>query len=394
MGSVWLAQHLALQSEIAVKFCLAEGVPLPHVAERFQREAALAFRVKSPHVVQILDHGLTGDGIPYIAMELLQGEDLASRIARVGPVDLLTFAEWLSQAADGLSQAHAAGVVHRDIKPSNLFLCRETTGIRVKLLDFGVAKNALRCLAEESHQTAAGALLGTPAFMSPEQAANARDVDFRSDLWSLAAVTYQAITGERPFQGDALTAFGAIARGTFVPPCQLRPGLPAALDAWAAKALAVNPAQRFQSADALAETFVKVVQDAQVAAPWKRLTPRRAALAGFAAAVAGILLIQTLPYRSVFHRAPNPVSIGGAQTVQPSNAIVASAPSSRPGASLPEESAAVFPQQQVTCSAPATADALPQPAAKTAATARARVRNLPQPVPPKRPLRAVHLPSE
>jgi eukaryotic-like serine/threonine-protein kinase len=392
MGSVWLAEHLTLQTQIAVKLCLSEG-PLPgHVAERFRREAALAFRVRSPYVVQVYDHGLTLDRVPYIAMELLQGEDLATRLRRLGPVDLLTFAKWLVQAAEGLSQAHAVGVVHRDIKPSNVFLCDEAGGIRVKLLDFGVAKNALRELAEETQQTAEGALLGTPAYMSPEQITNSRDVDFRSDLWSLAAVTYEAVTGERPFPGDPVSVLGSIARGSFLPPSQRRPGLPAALDVWAAKALAVKPARRYQSVAALASEFVKLVQHAHATSrrgsyvrEWWRPVLMGVVVAGGVAGLTQILFGSGVVRRDTKETQPAAL-VPVPSSLQPQALSVPSA--------LPLEAADSAASQHLVDGAASAAHTPVKSSAHAATETKPRGRDLPTQVRGKRPVRPVQLPAE
>src|SRR5258708_6999220 len=137
MGSVWLADHLALETEVVVKFMHAQLGEDPTSRERFSREAVAASRVKSPHVVQTFDHGVTPEGIPFIVMERLDGEDLAHRIER-GPVTLREMSSILTQVCKALARAHSVGIVHRDIKPDNIFLCEVGTDEPfVKLLDFG-----------------------------------------------------------------------------------------------------------------------------------------------------------------------------------------------------------------------------------------------------------------
>jgi serine/threonine-protein kinase len=139
MGSIWVADHLGLHMQVVVKFISTEYCHHPEIVARFEREAAIAAQAKSPHVVQVLDHGKTTNDQLYIAMELLEGEDLGARLARDITVEPELFADWLSQAAKGLSRAHAKGIVHRDIKPENIFLCDVDGEIVVKLLDFGIA---------------------------------------------------------------------------------------------------------------------------------------------------------------------------------------------------------------------------------------------------------------
>src|SRR6478609_4419875 len=184
MGSVWLAQHLQLRTQVVVKFMTAERAGNQESQQRFRREAELAAQAKSPHVVQIFDHGVSALGLPYIAMELLEGEDLGKRIAREGTIDPRRFADWLTQACRGVARAHAKGIVHRDIKPENIFLCENDGEVLVKVLDFGVAKGALDPSGLLATQT--GAMLGTAYYMSPEQTMGKKDIDHRSDLWALA----------------------------------------------------------------------------------------------------------------------------------------------------------------------------------------------------------------
>ena len=140
MGSVWIAEHLTLHTQVVVKFMAAEYALSREALLRFEREATLAAQAKSPHVVQVFDHGVSQFGLPYIAMELLEGEDLARRIAKQGPVPPALFANWLSQACRGVSRAHGKNIVHRDIKPENIFLCDNDGEVLVKVLDFGIAK--------------------------------------------------------------------------------------------------------------------------------------------------------------------------------------------------------------------------------------------------------------
>lgn len=136
MGSVWIADHLALGTQVAVKVMSRAVASEPRFVERFRREAAAAAQLKSPHVAQVFDHGVTSTGEPFIVMELLDGEDLGKRVDREGPQPLPFVAEVIGQAARALSRAHAAGIVHRDLKPENIFLAQEGGRTRVKVLDF------------------------------------------------------------------------------------------------------------------------------------------------------------------------------------------------------------------------------------------------------------------
>jgi len=251
MGSVWVASHRALHTEVAVKFMSASTIDDPTLVERFSREARAAAQLKSPHVVKIFDHGVTEEGQPYIVMELLDGEPLFRRCKRDGPLSLPELVQVVTQVCKALASAHELGVVHRDIKPSNIFLTDSAGELFVKVLDFGVAK-----LADEQalDMTTDGNVLGTPGYMSPEQFTHASSVDFRSDLWSLGVVAYLSLTGQRPFPGQSVAeVFRSVQRATPAPPSALRPDLSPEVDAWFARALARDRHARFASAKQMAQ---------------------------------------------------------------------------------------------------------------------------------------------
>ncbi|WP_437722179.1 protein kinase domain-containing protein [Sorangium sp. So ce861] len=247
MGSVWAARHINLGSPVAVKFMAPTFATSSTFLARFEREARIAASLKSPHVVYVQDYGVDDD-TPYLVMELLQGEDLGTRLERVGRLSLADATLILMQAGKAVRRAHEAGLVHRDLKPANLFLARaeEEQEEIVKVLDFGIVKETGVHLKEEVTRT--GELLGSPHYMSPEQVRGEKDVDQRSDLWSLGVILFCAVTGELPFQGDQL---GAVIANILVAPLPsastLAPDLPPAMDAFFARALARERAQRFQS---------------------------------------------------------------------------------------------------------------------------------------------------
>ena len=196
MGSVWHATHLGLDIPCAVKFIEGEYAHMAEAQARFEREAKAAAQLRSPHVVQILDHGVC-DGTPYIAMELLDGEDLGKRITKVGKMHPSEINTIINQVCRALTKAHQLNIVHRDLKPDNIFLVRDDDREIAKVLDFGIAKSNTSAL--DGSNTKTGAMLGTPYYMSPEQAQGIKSVDSRSDLWSLAVIVYQCVTGLLPF---------------------------------------------------------------------------------------------------------------------------------------------------------------------------------------------------
>jgi serine/threonine-protein kinase len=259
MGSVWVADHLTLQTEVAIKFISSELVKDEQALKRFTSEATASAQVKSPHVVQVFDHGVWEER-PYIVMELLVGEDLEGRIARAGPLSLEDTSLLIKQAAKALSQAHAIGIVHRDIKPANVFLTSPDGELFIKLLDFGIAK---RLQGGNHAKTAAGALIGTPYYMSPEQIMDDREIDFRADLWALAVLAYEALTAQLPFDGASLGAICvAINACQYKPVSSFNRSLPPEIDRWFAKALARNPDDRFGSAKELADALLAIGQSA------------------------------------------------------------------------------------------------------------------------------------
>ena len=254
MGSVWYATHLALDIPCAVKFIEGDFAQVPEMQMRFQREAKAAAALRSPHVVQILDHDIF-EGMPYIAMELLDGEELSKRITRLGKVPLAEVNGIISQVCRALTKAHGQGIIHRDLKPDNIFLVRDDDREIAKVLDFGIAKSKNPNLDIGSN-TKTGAMLGTPYYMSPEQAQGNKAIDARSDLWALGVIAYECVTGERPFESDALgDLLMQIMVKPLPKPSDKDPTIPAAFDAWFMKACARDPAERFASAKELSDAL-------------------------------------------------------------------------------------------------------------------------------------------
>ena len=274
MGSVWIAEHMPSGKQVAVKLIVDRLADRPKGLARFFREAAMAMQLEHPHIVRTIDHGVTEDHRPFLVMELLEGESLKARIERRGPMPLPEAIAIVSQVAKALSVAHTRGIVHRDIKPLNLFL---VSGAEqdpfVKVLDFGIAKQ----VPTFSGLTSTGALLGTPYYMSPEQLRNAKDADSRMDLWSLAVVAFEMLTGKRPFAAKTVTALSLlICRCLPTRATALRQDLPASLDPWFSRAFSLRIEQRFQSAAELSYTLMtaaasdNLVPADLVAADWEQ----------------------------------------------------------------------------------------------------------------------------
>jgi eukaryotic-like serine/threonine-protein kinase len=257
MGAVWLADHTALNTRVVVKFMLGGLDSSASARARFKREAEAASQVKSPHVVQTFDYGVTAAGVPFIVMEHLEGRDLGAEIAARGSLEPALVVSVVAQVAKALAKAHGAGLLHRDIKPDNIFLCQSEgeDELFVKLLDFGIAKTPTADgEAELDGQTKTGQVVGTPYYMSPEQVTAQKTIDLRSDLWSLGIVAFEALTGTRPYDGPSFGALAVkIATGEPPRPSDANPSLPATVDAWFAKACAREPSSRFASARELAD---------------------------------------------------------------------------------------------------------------------------------------------
>ncbi|HEY4013446.1 MAG TPA: serine/threonine-protein kinase [Polyangiaceae bacterium] len=258
MAAVYEAEHVHIGKRVAIKVLAAELASSTIVIERFFREARAAASVKSPYIVEVYDSGRLEDGRPFIAMELLEGESLYDRMARVRLIDAASTVRIIGQVSKGLAKAHAAGIVHRDLKPENIHLCKGEDGEEIaKILDFGLAKFYAPVQADEktARLTREGAVFGTPAYMSPEQVKGQGTVDHRSDLWALGCMAFECVTG-RPVwnteQGVAMT-FAAIAAAQIPAPSRIRPDLPPSFDVWFARALDRDPDKRFQTAKELAD---------------------------------------------------------------------------------------------------------------------------------------------
>jgi len=245
MGTVFEARHLRLGHRVAIKVLGEELRAHPELVKRFEREARAAGALSSPHAVKVFDIDQTDDGTPFIVMELLHGRDLAHIVEHDGPQPIGASVRWVIEASDAIAEAHRLGIIHRDIKPSNLFLCGDTGSIKV--LDFGIAK---RVAAKEAAITLGVAPLGTPQYMSPEQVRCAKDVDVRTDIWSLGVTLYELVCGRPPFNHDVPQAcIAAIVADPVPDPRELRPDLPDELAAVILKALAKEREDRSRCVD-------------------------------------------------------------------------------------------------------------------------------------------------
>jgi eukaryotic-like serine/threonine-protein kinase len=252
MGAVYEATNTSIAKRVALKFLDKEASRDRDAVARFQREAESASAVESAHIVQIFDSGMAEDERPFLVMELLQGEDLRAVLRRDGKLPLPDSIHVAGQVARALSRAHAAGIVHRDLKPDNVFLCRrDDDAMFVKIVDFGISK-VTRREATADTLTRRGTVLGTAFYMSPEQAQAFRDVDGRTDLYSLGSILFEMLTGRPPHTGTVYEAVLIDICTKNAPDIRdLEPDVPDAVAEVIQKALARDRAERYQDANEL-----------------------------------------------------------------------------------------------------------------------------------------------
>jgi serine/threonine protein kinase len=245
MGVVVAATHLDLLEPRALKFILPAALSDADAAPRFLNEARAAAKLKSEHIAKVLDFGRLENGAPYMVMEYLEGNGLDAVIKAHGSLSAPVAALYAIQVCSALAEAHAAGIVHRDLKPANLFLTRRTDGTPcVKVLDFGISK--VMNPGEEFNVTRTQQLLGSPFYMSPEQMRSSRQVDPRSDIWSLGVILYKLSTGKVPFNAPNLAELVTlILEATPAPPSSLHPRLPPGFEAVILRCLRRNPEERY-----------------------------------------------------------------------------------------------------------------------------------------------------
>jgi serine/threonine protein kinase len=252
MGMVVAATHLEIDQRVALKFMLPGSHESTETSARFLREARAAGRLASDHVCRVTDVGRFDGGAPYIVMEYLKGEDLAAHLRRRGPLRVSEAVDYILQGIEGIAEAHANGIIHRDLKPENLFLHkRNDGGTIVKVLDFGISK-----IAVAAASTRTGDIMGSPAYMAPEQMESSRNVDHRADVWSLGVVLYQLVVGKPPFRGDTLPLLCLHVVNDDPPAMsEVRGDLPDDFEAVVMKCLQKEPTDRYNDVGELAQAL-------------------------------------------------------------------------------------------------------------------------------------------
>jgi serine/threonine protein kinase len=305
MGAVYEATHTLIGKRVAVKVLLEKYAQREAIVARLKKEAQLASSIGNEHIIDITDIGNTDDGRTFVVMEYLEGESLAECLARERELTEQRTLRIASQAASALAAAHAKGIVHRDIKPENLFLLRRKDQDFVKVVDFGISKSLRVSTEEEEVQrlTQTGMVLGTPLYMSPEQARGDEDLDHRVDIYALGVIMYEAIAGRVPFVGsNYLSVISQVLNETPKPLREIRPDVSEELEAIVAKAMAKDRTQRYVDADAMLKDLTLLQEDpthsterARITGPRRRFPkpqiPRAAwAVAGIGVAIAGVTL--------------------------------------------------------------------------------------------------------
>lgn len=256
MGVVVAARHEELEQLVALKLIRSELGGSGSMAARFLREARAAARIQSDHVARVFDMGALDDGRAFMVMEHLTGSDLAAIVRERGPLPAAEAAGYGLEILEAVAHAHALGIIHRDLKPSNVFLARRSDGTRrIKVLDFGISKDtgAHTGSTPPGALTTGDAVLGSPAYMAPEQVKKSRDADVRSDIWSIGVILYELLAGEPPFQGETvMELLAAILECSPEPLRQRRPEVPGELEGVVMRCLSRSPDQRFQDVASLA----------------------------------------------------------------------------------------------------------------------------------------------
>jgi len=258
MGAVYEGENVRIHRRVAIKILHPAAAANVDAVQRFEREAQAAGRIGSDHIVEVIDLGNLPEGDRFMVMEFLDGENLSQRIQARGRLSPQEAASVMIQLLEGLGAAHGAGIIHRDLKPDNVYLVRSRRGQAdfVKILDFGISKFNRLNKDSGMSMTRTGAVMGTPYYMSPEQAKGSKEMDHRSDLYSAGVILYEAVTGQVPFNAETFNELiFKIVLETPPPPQQLAPGLDLAFASIVQKAMSRDQNDRFQSAQEFAQTL-------------------------------------------------------------------------------------------------------------------------------------------
>jgi len=423
MGVVYEAEHTRLGQRVALKMLLPELLRVEDLVRRFEREARAASQLRSRHTARVMDVDLTAEGVPYMVMELLEGNDLDAELEQRKRLPLEEAVDYMLQACGAMDEAHALGIVHRDLKPSNVFLANERGTRIAKILDFGISKVSNEA---DAKLTSAEAVMGTAMYMAPEQVRASRNVDSRADIWSLGVVLYELISGRAPFQGTPTQVAAAIVTEDPPPISGFFPVPPGVAEALG-KCLARDPGHRYATVRDLMRALVpfappasqgamtaqqllgapradsplersvstagpRVREPAGTDAAWAQPAPAR----GTATTIVGIVSVVIalgLAGFIISHFVGGSVAPKPPVASAPSEPSAAPVPSSQPGPSMPSLAtetpttpAAPTPTTlaapQPSGKGPAPAKPLPVASTKPVASAVPSAKPVPAPVPP------------
>ena len=306
MGSVWAARNELTDRDFAIKFLLSKLADNKEALQRFFHEARACGQIKHPAVVDVYDMGQAEDGSPYLVMELLEGEGFDQRLSRAGVFRPGEAAAWIAFIARGLEEAHVRGLVHRDLKPGNVFFALDDRGdVIPKILDFGVSKETGQREGDFA-KTSTGAVLGSPAYMSPEQARGEVDVDSRSDVWSLGVILYEALTGRVPFDAPNYNALMlAIITKPHPSVLEVAPDVPVELSQIIDHALAKERVHRIGTARELADRL-EMAATRLTHTPFPQLLVRTPTLSGGQSPIARSETQNTWSDQTTLHRTKRP----------------------------------------------------------------------------------------
>jgi eukaryotic-like serine/threonine-protein kinase len=318
MGMVVAATHLELDQRVALKFMLPEALLSPQATDRFLREARAAVKLRGEHVCRVLDVGKLETGSPYIVMEFLEGEDFAHVLAARGYLTVPEAVEFIMQALEGIAEAHAAGIVHRDLKPGNLFVATDSDGSPlVKVLDFGISKSA------GANATKTGEVMGSPAYMAPEQMMSAKDVDARADLWAIGVILYHATAGRVPFEHDNLAGLCMAVMNDAPAPLESIAPVPPAFAAVIARCMQKQRDHRYPDVGELAAALAPFgTPEALKSAQRVAKVLRRVGMSSGSSAAIAVTMAPSGTDLPIYHPTPTPAPAPVLTRPHPSNSTI------------------------------------------------------------------------